>query len=122
MNFTKQELEDIIVTALEGGSNYWYFLDDHSVRVIREFVPKEVDAYLSTAFAKAIDKGAIIPIYDIETSELLGNISKETIIERTNKLLDDNRNEVWGVKRGDFDAEDADIIFQYFLFAEVVFG
>ena len=47
-------LEDTIVTALEGGSNYWYYLPDHSCYSIRKAVPKEIDPCLSTAFVKAL--------------------------------------------------------------------
>lgn len=54
INISREVLEDVFVTALEGGSNYWYFLPDHSIEAIRRAVPKEEDPYLSTAILKAI--------------------------------------------------------------------
>jgi hypothetical protein len=51
----RQVIEDVFVTALEGGSNYWYFLPDEAIDLIRKAVPKSVDPYQSTAISKAIE-------------------------------------------------------------------
>lgn len=120
---SKQEIEDIIVTALEGGSNYWYFLGDTSVLAIREKVSRDEVPELGPAMAKAIDMGAKVPIYDIEQpNDILGILDKEKIQAGIKKNIADQRTEVWEVKQGDFDAGTADVLFQYFVMNEIVFG
>jgi len=38
----REVLENVCVTALEGGSNYWYYLSDGAVKLIRKAVPKNL--------------------------------------------------------------------------------
>jgi len=122
----RDTLENVFVTALEGGSNYWYFLSDTAVKIIRSHVPEKVDPYLSTAIVKAImDHNAIVPINDAEhPEEILGWLSQDRIEEMLNKLIaDDNYN--WALKNemnDNGDAESSDIIFQYLVIGGVEFS
>ena len=117
-------LENIFITAIEGGSNYWYFLSDEAMAIIRSYVPKDEDPYLSTAILKAIERGAVIPINDAENEEdVVGQLSMDLIATRLQKLhdsddawaLDDEMNE-----KGD--ASSSDVVFQYLAMGEVVYG
>ena len=66
----REVLEDVFVTALEGGSNYWYYLPEESIKAIRKAVPKSEDPYLSTAILKAIlDHDVKVPINDAENED-----------------------------------------------------
>lgn len=119
-------LEAVFVTALEGGSNYWYFLPDDAIGVIRKAVPKEQDQYLSSAFSKAVlDHNVRVPIHDAEDEdELLGYISASTIQDRLQKLSED-KDYNWALERElneDGDAESSDVVFQYLAFGEVIFS
>ena len=122
---SREVLEDVFVTALEGGSNYWYFLPDHSVELIRRAVPKEEDPYLSTAILKAIlDHDVKVAINDAENEdEVVGIITKDLINPRL-QLLSESKLK-WALdahlnEQGD--ADSADIVFQYIAMGEVVFG
>lgn len=122
---SRKVIEDVFVTALEGGSNYWYFLPEQSVKAIREAVPKSVDPYLSTAIGKAIlDFGVEVDISDIEDEEyVLGTISMKTLQERLQKLADSEHN--WALDREineDGDAETSDIVMQYMALGEIIYG
>jgi hypothetical protein len=122
----REVLENVCVTALEGGSNYWYYLSDDAVRLIRKAVPKNEDPYLSTAILKAIlDHDVEVPINDAEDEdEVLGHISKKTIQERIQKLSNDDSSK-WALERemkGEGDADSSDVVFQYIAMGEVVFG
>ena len=122
----RQVIEDVFVTALEGGSNYWYWLSDKSVADIRKAVPKEVDPYLSTAILKAIlDHDVMVGINDAENEdEEVGVISKETIYGRIQKLSEDEGYK-WAFEQemnGDGDASSSDVWMQYMAMGEVVFG
>jgi hypothetical protein len=120
----RQVLEDIFVTALEGGSNYWYYLSDEATKLIRNAVPKSEDPYLSTAILKAIENGVDVPINDAEhEDEVIGTISLKTMQERLQKLSRSaNSDSLMAHIKEEGDADTADIVFQYLAFGEIVFG
>jgi hypothetical protein len=121
----REVLEDVFVTALEGGSNYWYYLPEESVKAIRKAVPKSEDPYLSTAILKAIlDHDVKIAINDAENEEeVIGVITRGTMQARL-QLLSDSK-ERWALEahmREEGDAGSADVVFQYLTMGEVVYG
>jgi hypothetical protein len=120
----REVLEDIFVTALEGGSNYWYYLSDEATKLIRNAVPKSEDPYLSTAILKAIEKGVDVPINDAEhEDEVIGTISLKTMQERLQKLSRSaNSDALMAHIKEEGDAETADVVLQYLAFGEIVFG
>lgn len=118
-------LEDIFITALEGGSNYWYYLPESSVEAIRKVVPKSEDPYLSTAILKAIlDHGVDVAINDAEDDEEeIGIISRKTMQERLQALSDSKeRYALEAHMRENGDAGTADVVFQYLTLGEVIYG
>lgn len=124
-SISREVLEDIFVTALEGGSNYWYYLPHESVEAIRKAVPKSEDPYLSTAILKAIlDHDVKVPVNDAENEEdVIGIITKGTMQARL-QLLSDSGNR-WALEKhikDEGDADSADIVFQYLTMGEVVYG
>lgn len=119
-------LENVFTTAIEGGSNYWYFLSDDAIRIIREVVPANEDPYLSSAIFKAFfDKGAIIPINDAENEEdVLGYLDRSKVQDRLQALAEDDGYK-WALETEmseNGDAESSDVVFQYLAFGEVVFS
>jgi len=121
----REVLEDVFVTALEGGSNYWYYLPAESIIAIRKAVPKSEDPYLSTAILKAIlDHDVKIAINDAENEEeVIGVITRGTMQARLQLLSDSN--ERWALEahmREEGDAGSADVVFQYLTMGEVVYG
>jgi hypothetical protein len=121
---SQEVLEDIFVTALEGGSNYWYFLSEEAVKMIREAVPKSEDPHLSTSILKAILKGVNVPINDAENEDdVIGTISLDTMQERLQILADSqNKNALIRHIEEEGDADSADTVFQYLAFGEIVYG
>ena len=127
IKISRDVIEDIFVTAIEGGSNYWYFLSDKAIRKIRNAVPEDVDPYLSTAIVKAIlDHNVEVDICDLEDDDegdVIGTISLSTMSERLNLLsASDNRDALFNFINETADAGDADIVFQYLAMGEVVYG
>ena len=125
INISREVLEDVFVTALEGGSNYWYFLPEHSIQAIRRAVPKEVDPYLSTAILKAIlDHDVKVAINDADDEdEVIGVITKGTMQNRLQMLADSELK--WALDahiKEQGDADSADIVFQYITMGEVIYG
>lgn len=124
-------IENIFVTALEGGSNYWYYLDDAEIKKVREVVPKDVEECLSVAIFKAVyEHGITVAVHDKENynededdNEVLGELSMTTMADRLQRLINDGNG--WALlleldENGDADSSDA--IFQYLVMGEVVFS
>jgi hypothetical protein len=121
----RDTLENIFVTALEGGSNYWYYIPTESILAIRQAVPKSVDPYLSTAILKAIlDHDVDVQICDAEDEdEVVGLISKSTMQQRLQKMWDSPNREILKAEiDGQGDADTSDVVFQYIAMGEVVYG
>lgn len=122
---SREVLEDVFVTAIEGGSNYWYFLSDDAVSKIRRAVPASEEPAISVATLKAIlDHDVKVAINDADNEdEIVGVITRSTMQGRLQLLaesklawaLDDHIKEVG-------DAESADIVFQYLAMGEVIYG
>lgn len=121
----REVLENVCITALEGGSNYWYYLSSNAVKLIRNSVPKSMDSYLSTAILKAVlDHNVEVPINDAEDEdEILGYLSAKTLQERLQALA--NSDDSWALHNElneEGDASSSDIVFQYMVMGEIVFG
>ena len=118
-------LEDIFVTALEGGSNYWYLIKDSEIDKIRKAVPKEVCEPFSVAMFKAVmEHGIEVYIHDIESGDILGYINKKDLPYRLERLARDSDYSwaLWQEIKENGDAESSDIVFQYLVMNEVIFG
>jgi hypothetical protein len=119
-------LENVFVTAIEGGSNYWYYLSNSAVKLIREAVPKEQEPYLAVAMLKAVlDHNVIVPINDAEDElEVVGHLSNATIQKRLN-ILSKDKGLKWCLEAelsGNGDAETSDVVFQFLTMGEYTYA
>lgn len=115
VTITYEEFENVIVTALEGGSNYWYITDT------RDFPtePKGEPASIRIAWNLWNTKDWSIPVYDLENrDEKLGDLTLEGF--KTNAHIADFA--LQDLKRDNLDAWSADSLFQVAIMGEVVFG
>lgn len=112
------DIVDFITCALEGGSNYWYYLPDLSM--LSKHIESGDQPYLVDRIVKAVLVGGeSVPVYDIEDPEnKLGDISQESI-QRGFQLYAEAGNPL---DPGDADADNADILFQLIVMGEVTFG
>lgn len=122
---SREVLEDVFVSAIEGGSNYWYFLSDHAIAKIRRAIPKSEDPYIATAMLKAIlDHDVKVEINDADNEdEIVGVITRGTMQSRLQLLAESNNR--WALEqhiREEGDADSADIVFQYLAMGEVIYG
>jgi len=126
---TYENFENLLVGALEGGSNYWYWLPDEGVDATRKWW-KEIGADdsepLSTKISKFIwEGGGEVPITDCEGYGDDGEVwvlNKARVIEGF-RLMATNHPRHWeDFKRENHDAITADVWFQLALFDEIVFG
>jgi len=124
INLTDEEHEDLIVTAIEGGSNYWYFLSDDAVKIIKEATVRyKKDTPLSTRLWGAIKNGAVVPIYDAEDEKTkIGEISLASIEKGEQLLADKHTYYLCDILNENMDAKTADAWFQYCSMGELVYG
>lgn len=107
-------IKDLLIDALEGGSNYWYFLPELPKREKNEGV---YDAILR------VSSTGEIPVHDLEDEELkLGAITYQNMLDAF-ILISQEQPIVFGdMLNENFDANDADVWFQYVVMKELVFG
>jgi len=116
-----QTIIDEIITALEGGSNYWYNLDPDDLIPFRQ-------AYtgmpLSEKVARAVlEKGITIKIWDAEDNEeLLGELSRDGIYTGFAKMIQEYPYVFANITTQQSDASDSDILLQLAVMNEVKFG
>ena len=112
VNLSQQDIDDIMVTALEGGINYWC----RRAKVVGE--------HLGAAASDQISRGGSLILYDAESSdkweltlEKFLNGVKLYFEQGCHVQVEDN-----AIDTCDIDAGDADCIIQLAIFEEVVFG
>ena len=112
VNLSQQDIDDIMVTALEGGINYWC----RKAKVVGE--------YLGECASEQISRGGTLVLYDAESSdkweltlEKFLNGVKMYFEQGCHVQVEDN-----AIDAGDIDAGDADCIIQFALFGKEVFG
>ena len=119
---TDEMLENVFVTAIEGGSNYWYAIPDSACDIIKSIEP---NAPISVGLFRTVMKHRIgIDIHDVEEDDLLGTLSYNKIKERLHSAHDDEdvMRHLMAIVSDDYDADSADVVFQYLVMGEIVYG
>jgi hypothetical protein len=111
--------KDLLVTALEGGSIYWYLLLDLEMYLDYRTLNEPIAIRIFTS----IEKGEEIPVFDNENpDEQLGTLSLESI-KKGEKTMKEKAPEHWeDIEYDVWDAETADVWFQFVIMNEIVFG
>lgn len=118
LSITDEDIDDIMVGALEGGINYW--CDD----------AKPVGDYLGNYASEQISRGGSLKLHDIE-EEKDYLLTREAFIDGIVKYLEnphpyDITDRGYGtyikIDAGKCDAVVCDMIIQYAIFGEVVYG
>ena len=119
----REILENIFVTAIECGSTYWYDIPDSEYDKIMEETTKG-KSFSERLFEAVYDKGIDVDIYDLENpDDKLGILSKNALQERLQALSESPHN--WALEREieeNGDAETSDVVFQYLVMEDIVFG
>ena len=119
----KGMLEDLWVTILEGGSNYWVDKIDYDKpegMLFEDDLPSlKSGAHLAENFEVTIYHGA--DEFDSRVYSETVNVRTFDVIHKGISLLSDDVKTVI-MNNGDWDANDADHIFQLGVFGEVRYG
>lgn len=125
VDVSREVIENIVVTALEGGSNYWYYIGEEAIKRINSVAPRTNNSSFSERVIKAVfDYDIIVPIHDIEDTdgEPIGELNVKTFEERLELCASEA---LWALQeeideRGD--AGSSDVIFQYLVLGDYVYG
>ena len=129
--FKPEDINDLIVGALEGGINYWCrkaviklngvtdsFLKSN---VIGSFFGVAIEDQDKVVYASdAIGYGGTLILYDAESKEKW-ELTLENVLKAIEKHCT-NRHIAPADLMDDYDADDCDCIVQYALFNEITFG
>jgi hypothetical protein len=137
INIPLAHLNDIIICALEGGSNYWYLLKEDATEILDRWKGKynplihgdNLDlfyGYRVEAVLPAILAGEKIPIHDDEDpdGDVIGYFSLENL-RRGLEIMAEKYPEFLRIvldEDCDYDAGDADAIVQLLTLGEIVYG
>lgn len=119
-----QRREDMIVGAIEGGSNYWYWINEEGVKVIYEATDELNGQPFSTRMWAAIKAGKTIDIHDIDDKkgEKIGQINLQSIYNGEFLMLTQYKEQFANIISENDDAGTADVWFQLVSLGELVYG
>lgn len=122
MDTYTQRIEDLFVTALEGGSNYWALFDINLSNSQRQEM-KAIGSLSEYLFDQVMNHGQSYLVYDLEDEEeLLGEINKANLKRGYKLLKEDYEEDFADVVQGSYDANTADIFLQLAVIGELTFG
>lgn len=119
-------VSDLIATALEGGSNYWYQIvgyDKPDAITFRSSLFKD-DEEPHPYYDFPLNKGGAVHFEADGAGEdkQVFTLNLESIHRGLNLMLDKCPSRVASIVDESYDAEDADVFLQASLFGEIVFG
>ena len=122
LEITEDVLENIFVTAIEGGSDYWAYITRSDA--FKKFKETSKEYSFSENVLKFVLSGGDMVVEDIQDEgEVLGSINKANIELGLNTLLNSpNKQHLFAMLNEDYDAENADVCFQYIVLNDLVYG
>lgn len=142
--FLYEVLEDVFITAFEGGSNYWLSFSDKTFEKISISTNGKMKgrSFSEKALAAILFYGEGLRVIDVENGEILcKSLDLDTIKNRYAKLdsiltnsrisLPDGkgngcedvlRRAMFNILQENYDANDADVIMQYLCLEDIVYG
>jgi len=123
MSISNHRAADLLVTAFEGGSNYWYMINT----VVKPMIEAKPwgDEYTPTYISYPFSAGGSIIIGDIEDEDGEEFVLDKKAIARGKRIMstDERYSHYYAdiLKEND-DAETGDAFLQLCLFGEVIYG
>jgi len=114
------DLESIFVTAIEGGSNHWFDISDSDYRKLKRQYPDE--PFSTSVYLNFCHGGEINVVDAEEPTEKIGVLCKSVAMKNLSKLLQDSNISIHNLVSGYCDACEADVVFQYMILGELVYG
>lgn len=121
ITITNEQRTNLLTSALEGGSNYWYYLYSDATKIINKH-KKAGDCFVDKMW-RALENKEEIPVRDKEDmKEVLGKISLASI-EKAEQIMAEKYPEHFAdIMSGSDDAATGDLWFQLSVMGDVVYG
>lgn len=117
--YTEEDIENLVVTALEGGIGYWACLDNDTP-LWEKYDAAYPDEPCSIIATKMLLDNEYLKFTDAETGEEFEGFDIRSLMSGI-KLYIQSGNPVSNTM-DDMDGESADMIWQYGMFGELVYG
>jgi len=115
IEFKDEDVVDALVTAIESGTSYW-----RSFKGTKKLVPNKYPdkSRSENLIAFVLEDGGEITVIDVEdVDEVLGVFNKENVLRGLKLFVEDGRS-----FDATMDADDADVLFQFMIMGEIVYG
>ena len=120
---TDTDIEDIMVTALEGGIGYWSVLDNTGP----EFEEAPEDEPVAITATKILLSGGELVFYDVEDKDEKYVLTLSKLLNGVKLFIEQGHDRYGAFNQHEidmchFDSDCADTLVQLALFGEIVFG
>ena len=117
------DVTNMLVNALEGGSNYWYYISDNMTdRIYKKTEDLNGEPFVDRMLM-AIQRGLKVKIRDIEDPEtILGVLTPESWSKAEKLMIEKHRSHFGDILKENDDATTADIFFQLAVIGELTYG
>jgi hypothetical protein len=128
INLTDEQRTNLLTSAIEGGSNYWYMFEEHAGNLINSVpeLPTTKESCFDGTFVwklwSALKAGLEIPVHDIETSEEIGKLSMNSIEQGEQTMSEKYAYDLAEILQQNYDASTADAWFQLAVMNEIIYG
>lgn len=122
IQLTDEQRLNLLTSALEGGSNYWYEIRKAACDKIDSVKPSDGKTPFVDRMWAAIKAGKNIEVHDIESRDLLGHISLETIERGEQSMLEQQPEHFADILAENDDACTGDVWFQFAVLNQIVYG
>lgn len=120
MSKKKQRITDLFITAYEGGSSYWAYMNIKFTDEDRQLFNEGTSP--SELLVKRMYEGEAYEVFDVETDDLLGLVSKESLNKAYKLMREEYPSHYADLINDNWDAWTADVFLQLAVMDEIVFG
>lgn len=121
INIPLSRIADLLITAFEGGSNYWYVINSMTKPELLSFRFDEERVIPSCDYP--LNEGGCLMIGDIEDAEVESKIlNLATVTTGIELLATTYPKDFSAILTGDEDASTADVFLQLCLFGKIVYS
>jgi hypothetical protein len=117
---TDQMIEDLFVTAIEGGIDYWGYFSPVIYSRLKNDYPT-IQSFSERVYHAIMVVGCSLPIRDVETDEVW-HFNKASVERALEIMANDHEEDFMNIVDGNFDAITADVFFQLVAIGELTFG
>jgi len=120
---TEDDVENMVVGAWEGGSNYWAYVSDKMIDKIYDKTGDMNDEPTVNRVLMAVQRGLPVKVRDADNpSEVLGTLTPKSWAKAEQLMIKNHRSHFADIVGQNDDATTADVFFQLAVLGDLVYG